>query len=125
MSIPLEIMFVEDDDYLRETMAELLEGPDRRVSACASGEEALARCAEQPIDVLVTDVSLPGISGPELARQVLRRHPQVWIVLCSGYAWDRGFESIGPRVRSLPKPFEIDEMDALLEQARSEKCAAA
>ena len=37
-----------------------------------------------------------------------------WIVLCSGYHYRQGLTTLGPNVRSLPKPFELDELDALM-----------
>jgi len=112
---PLCILFVEDNDNLREMMSLLMEADDREVVACASGEEALALCAGRPFDVVITDVSLPGISGTELARRLLATAPRRWVVLCSGYGYDDALvRQLGPNVRSLAKPFEVDELDTLL-----------
>ncbi|MBS0447418.1 MAG: response regulator [Proteobacteria bacterium] len=114
----MRIIFVEDNGYLRETMAEMLEGSDREIVACETAEEALAQFERRPADVVITDVSLPGMSGIDLARRVIERVPGTWVIVSSGYAFDRGLESLGPTVRSLPKPFEIDAMDALLDEIR-------
>lgn len=110
------LLYVEDNDDLRLTIGMILEGADREVTCCASGEEALALLAERDFDILVTDVSLPGISGTELVRQVLARRPAQWVVLCSGYEFKHGLAGLGENVRSLPKPFEIEDMDALLDE---------
>lgn len=115
------VLFVEDDEYLRETLAAMLEEDDREVHPCANAEEALAAFAERPFDVLVSDVSLPGMSGMDLARKVLEHKPEQWVVLSSGYLLDdKALREMGPNVRSLPKPFEMDDMDALLGRIRQQ-----
>lgn len=113
------VLFVEDDEYLRETLAAMLEEDDREVHACANAEEALSAFAERPFDVVVSDVSLPGMSGMDLARRLLAQKPEQWVVLSSGYLLDhKALREMGPNVRSLPKPFEMDDMDALLGEIR-------
>ena len=108
------ILYVEDNDDLRETIGMLLEGEGREVVLCANSEDALVAFAQRDFDVLITDVSLPGLSGTELARRVLAVNPAKWVVLCSGYEFGHGLESLGPNVRALSKPFEPEELDRLL-----------
>ena len=110
----MKIIFVEDNEYLRETMAEMLEGEGRDIVACECAEDALAAFERNGADVIITDVSLPGMSGIDLARRVIELVPGTWVIVSSGYAFDRGLEALGPTVRSLPKPFEIEAMDDLL-----------
>lgn len=109
------ILYVEDNDDLRESIAMVLESPDRDIAACASAELALPLLEGREWDVLITDVSLPGISGVELARQMMRRKPAQWVVLCSGYDMRAELAALGPNVRALIKPFELDEFEQLLE----------
>lgn len=111
----LSILYVEDNDHLREAIGMLLEGDDRDVTVCASAEAALQHCAERLYDLVVTDVSLPGMSGAELARRLLQDDPRRWIVLCSGYDFGDDAARLGVNVRSLSKPFELDELDALID----------
>ncbi len=118
-SNPLRILFVEDNEYLRETIAALLEAADREVVSCGSAEQALREFSRCRCDVLITDVSLGGMSGIDLARAVLRIEPGAWVVISSGYAFDHGLDALGPRVSSLPKPFELDDLDALLDRVRA------
>lgn len=108
------ILYVEDNDDLRDTIGMLLEGEGRRISTCADGEQALALWTRHKFNILITDVSLPGMSGTDLARHVLAIDPTCWVVLCSGYDLRHGLEHLGPNVRSLPKPFEPEELEALL-----------
>lgn len=110
----MRILYVEDNADLRETIALLMEGEGRSVTACATAEEALELDARETFNVLVSDVSLPGMSGTDLARQVLAHDPQRWIVLCTGYDLGPYPGTWGPHVRTLLKPFEIEALEALL-----------
>lgn len=114
----MRILYVEDHPELRETIGMLLEGEGRTVTSCATAEEALVLDAATPFDVLVTDVSLPGMSGVDLARKVLADDPKRWVVLCSGYEMGQYPSGWGPNVRTLLKPFEIEELDELLATMR-------
>ncbi len=116
---PLSILLVEDDDYVRESIAVLLEADDREVRACGSAEAALVEIGQHRCDVLITDVSLPGMTGMELVRQLLEAEPSMWIIISSGYAFEQRLDQLGPHVRSLAKPFEIEAMDALLAEVRA------
>lgn len=110
----MRILYVEDNCELRETIGMLMEGEGRSVTACASAEEALEQDAGEPFDLVVTDVSLPGMSGTDLCRKLLADDPDRWVVLCSGYQFKHGLDALGPNVRSLLKPFELEELEELL-----------
>ena len=121
----MRILYVEDHPELRETIGMLMEGEGRMVTPCASAEEALVLDAGNPFDVLVTDVSLPGLSGTDLARQLLADDPQRWVVLCSGYELGSHPTQWGPNVRVLLKPFELEELEQLLTSIHTALAAAA
>ena len=110
----MRILYVEDNPELRETIGMLLEGEGHEVVSCASAEEALELDAQQAFDLLVSDVSLPGLSGTDLARRLLEGDPLRWVVLCSGYELGSQPGSWGPNVRTLLKPFELEELEQLL-----------
>ncbi len=110
------ILYVEDNDDLRESMAMALEAPDREIAVCASGEEALALLAQRDWDILMTDVGLPGIDGTELARRLTQSKPQQWVILCSGYELGAQSAALGPHVRALTKPFDLDDLERLLDK---------
>jgi CheY-like chemotaxis protein len=114
----MRILYVEDNAELRETIGMLMEGPGQTVTSCASAEEALALDAPAPYDVLVTDVSLPGMSGTELARKLLAVDPGRWVVLCTGYDLGEYPAAWGSNVRTLLKPFDLDELETLLDAVR-------
>jgi len=112
----LSIIYVEDNKDLRETLSLMLEGPGRAVVAFATGEEALVAWKAGAPDLLVTDISLPGMSGTDLARIVVGENPAQWVVLCSGYEYGKHIATLGPNVRSLPKPFELEQLEALMDE---------
>ncbi len=102
----VSILVVDDDDEVREMLAETLQDFGYSVQQAASGEEALPLLADDPgIDVLITDIRMPGMSGLELAEQVARQRSRVKIIVTSGY-----FQPQPIRQRFLRKPFRIQEL---------------
>jgi two-component system cell cycle response regulator CpdR len=110
----LKILYVEDNALVREVTAELLAQDQRQIIACADAEQALKEFRENPFDVVITDVSLPVMSGIDLARSLLRIKPHLPIIIASGYSLDFGLENWGANVRAIIKPFEASEMEALI-----------
>ncbi len=84
------ILLVEDEDQVRSIARAILERHGYHVIEARSPEEALAHCQSKSasIDLLLTDVVMPQISGPELARQLLAVVPQLKILCMSGYTDD-------------------------------------
>jgi two-component system, cell cycle response regulator CpdR len=121
MPSPLRILYVEDNPLVREVTSELLIQEQRYIVALGTAEEALEEFREQPFDVVITDVSLPAMSGLDLARKILDIRPQVPIIVASGYVLDLSLQGWGPKVRAIVKPFEAEQIDALI----AEMCAQA
>jgi two-component system, cell cycle response regulator CpdR len=110
----LRILYVEDNPLVREVTSELLAQNQRRVVALATAEEALAEFKKQPFDLIITDISLPVMSGLDLARNLLAIRPGVPIIIASGYALASLIENLGPSVRTIVKPFEAEQIDCLI-----------
>ena len=101
------VLLVDDNEDVRETSADMLEELGYCVIKAASGYEALARLAEHPdLDVMVTDIRMPGMSGFELHDLVSARYQRVKIVLMSGY-----FTPQAHQCRLIRKPFRTVELD--------------
>jgi two-component system cell cycle sensor histidine kinase/response regulator CckA len=84
------ILLVEDDQALRELVQEVLELAGYQVLEAVTGEAAISICEhrEKTIHLLVTDVVMPEIGGPELAERLLALHPEMRTLYISGYADD-------------------------------------
>jgi two-component system cell cycle sensor histidine kinase/response regulator CckA len=81
------ILLVEDEEEARAVLRQILAGKGYRVLPAASGDEALAVAAEwrEPIDLLLTDVTMPRMKGPELASRLAGSRPQMRVIYMSGY----------------------------------------
>jgi CheY-like chemotaxis protein len=110
----LRILYVEDNPLVREVTSELLAQDERQVVAVASAEEALDTFREGSFDVIITDVSLPVMSGIDLARSILQIKPDAAIIIASGYALTAVVQNLGPTVRTIVKPFEANQIDSLI-----------
>jgi CheY-like chemotaxis protein len=110
----LKILYVEDNALVREVTAELLAQEQRQIVACADAEAALKEFRANSFDVVITDVSLPVMSGIDFARHILALEPRLPIIIASGYALDFGLENWGANVRAIIKPFEAPEIEALI-----------
>ena len=119
----LRILFVEDDPTLRMLTGEVLTELGHRVEVSETAEEALGFLDRQPFDVLLTDVGLAGMSGIDLARQAGARHPELALVIASGYAVSPAEVGID-RLRTMIKPYDIHQVRELLDAIRSERAAA-
>jgi two-component system cell cycle response regulator CpdR len=113
---PLRILYVEDNPIVREVTSELLVHDQRHIVALGTAEEALQEFAEHTFDVVITDISLPAMSGLDLARKILNIEPKAPIIIASGYFLDLSVKTWGPNVRAIVKPFEGPEIDALIEE---------
>jgi DNA-binding NtrC family response regulator len=117
---PFVILYVEDNDYIRESFAELLTTDERRVVGVADGAAARAALREQDVNLLMTDINLPDCSGLDLAREALGKNPKLPVIICSGHDVVEVARSLGPTAYPMRKPFELDELEALVERlARS------
>ena len=81
---PLRLLLVEDDAMIRDRSTELLTMHGHAVVRPDDAQAALGVLALQDFDVLITDVGLPGVSGIEVARQALHRHPGLGVVFATG-----------------------------------------
>ena len=108
------VLLVEDEPAVRQFARRALESSGYCVLAAADGAEAMASAVGHagPIHVLVTDVVMPGMGGPELARRLSQQRPTLRVLFCSGYTDDA---SVREGVREagtafLQKPFSPEEL---------------
>ena len=111
---PFVILYVEDNDFVRESCVELLATPGRRIVGVADGAAAREALRQQNVNLLMTDISLPDGSGVDIAHEALRQNPRLPVILCSGYDLEDATRALGPTAHALMKPFDFDELEALV-----------
>ncbi len=106
------ILMVEDDDTLRELLGEALIGRGYRVLAAHDGAQALRMASTSGhIDLVLSDVVMPQMNGPTLARELMRIHPGVRLLFMSGYTADAFVGDADlVNVPVITKPFSIDDL---------------
>ncbi len=117
---PVRVLLVEDDDDNRELMAEVLATSGFDVVSAASGREGLRSLAERSVDVIVTDVGMPGMGGLELATAAKRVAPSVPIIVVTGWAEREDISAAREVDAVLLKPVDPDVLaQAVSDVARS------
>jgi len=101
------VLLVEDEEQVRGIAAAVLKGRGYEVFSAANGQEALeiASTIATPLDLLVTDVIMPKMGGPELVDQLLPLHPAMRVLYISGYTENSIITSTAVHPAYLPKPF--------------------
>jgi len=113
-----EILVVDDDDVIRDTLCELL-AADHRCQVASTAEEALQKLASQPFDVVLTDISMPGLSGRELLARVLDLYPGTPVIIVSGLSDQDQAQSLisGGAFDYLLKPFRLEVVEESVKRA--------
>ncbi|MGI4814355.1 MAG: PAS domain S-box protein [Janthinobacterium lividum] len=106
----LKVLLVEDDELIRSNTAELLLQLGHSVLEAADGHAAISTLSTAPIDVLITDLGLPGMSGQELARRARQLRPHIGVVFASGSDIDPQM----PDVFALRKPYDSLSIEGAL-----------
>jgi PAS domain S-box-containing protein len=108
------IMLVEDDDVVRNVAARVLKRAGFAVLEAANGVDALElyKVTDACADLIVTDVVMPEMNGPEMAEHILRMNPSAKILFMSGYTEDRVLREnlLAPGAAFLEKPFSPDAL---------------
>jgi len=111
------ILVVDDDDPVRVMLARLLRTHGFTVLQAAHAAEARAILEREQVDLVVSDIVMPGESGIELRRAVLEQRPEVPFILISGYSAEgpAEFAARTPRTIFVQKPFAADQFLRLVE----------
>ena len=110
------ILLVEDEDMVRAVAERALTRQGYTVVTASEGEEALGLLAvqaneEQQFDMIVSDVVMPNMDGPTMAKHVRKNYPELPILFMSGYAEEQLRKSIDlDKVNFLPKPFSVAQI---------------
>lgn len=111
------LLLVEDDERVRRTLVRQLKGLGYRVVEAANGVEALRLIASHEVDLVLTDIVMPGpLQGPQLAQQIRAKFPATPIIFMSGYPLEAAIHGNGlrPNDIQLMKPVQLSELAAAL-----------
>ncbi|MEW6659670.1 MAG: response regulator [Thermodesulfobacteriota bacterium] len=120
------VLIVEDERYIRVTLAFALEKLNVSLDTAANGAEALKKLAERPYTVMLLDLRMPGIDGMEVLRRVPEIRPELKVVIITAYgSVEAAVEAMKlGAVDFLQKPFDPEEVrklvSSLLDQATQE-----
>ena len=110
------MLVVDDEDFVRELIGEILEGEHCDVYLAESGSEALSAFREMEFDAVFTDVGMPGMSGWELAREIKQINASIPIAVITGWG-----EAVGSHEQKaagvdwiVAKPFTADRIAELV-----------
>ena len=120
-AMPLNIVVIEDNDDIRELLADLLSLGGHHVSCAEDGPGGLEKILELSPDIAFVDLGLPGFDGFELARRARASGSTAWLVALTGYgqpedkrrASEAGFDE------HLTKPVDIEDLERVLDHAVS------
>ena len=112
------ILLVEDEDAVRTFSTRALTNKGYEVETAESGEAGLQvyKDLKKPIDLLITDVIMPSMDGPTLAKHIRADNPTMKIIFMSGYTEDKLKDHMGEGIYFLPKPFSLKQLAAKVKE---------
>ena len=112
---PMAVLVVEDVPQVRATAVRILQGLGCDVVDAYNGDDALKRLRARPdINVMLADVRMPGLSGPELAQAARRLRPDLRVILTSGYVTAK---DVPEDVVFVAKPWRASDLAKAVERA--------
>ncbi|HEX3142457.1 MAG TPA: PAS domain S-box protein [Pyrinomonadaceae bacterium] len=119
---PLSILVIDDEEFVRETLGEILAALTHEVQTVDSGRAALEKIATSQFDVVFTDLAMPEMDGWETARAIRKTNPNLPVVLVTGYGATAeapaGEQNLVDAI--IGKPFAFDQVTAVLAKVCSE-----
>jgi CheY-like chemotaxis protein len=116
----MEVLLVEDNSEVSLITVEYLTELGHSTVAVLAAESALERLAERSFDAVLTDVSLPGMSGLDLAKQLSEQYPKLPVVIASGYGSHKlefGLGAHRANIFFLSKPYDLGMLEKTLGEA--------
>lgn len=117
----LRVLLVEDSDHVRYFARQLLDDLGCEVVEAANGQEALDRLAENEVDLVFSDIVMPGMSGLDLAQKIREIRGDLPVLLASGYSSKQFIPKDQRQFPILRKPYKLETLSAgINEMVRSE-----
>ena len=117
------VLVVDDEDYIREPIVEMLRRMGFRVDSATNGKHALEKLKEKPYTFLLTDMRMPEMDGLELIKSAERDYPHVSTVAMTGYSKEYDYVDVvnAGAADFINKPFGIEELEAKVRRAIIER----
>ena len=108
----LSVLVVDDEEFVRDTLAEMLEDLDHKVVTASGGRDALAKLTSDDFDLVFTDLAMPEMDGWETAREIRKHKPELPVVLVTGYGATAQAPSgeLDLVAGIIGKPFDFDQV---------------
>jgi CheY-like chemotaxis protein len=120
----IQILLVDDDHHIRSLGRELLEKMGYGVETAENGEEVLEKLHQgRPLDLVILDYHLPGMSGLEVMQRLKTLYPGTEVLVASGFFSNREKEALtaGGARGFLDKPFRLRELRSRIEEVLGER----
>ncbi len=120
---PIKVLLVDDEEDFVTTVSDRIKAYRFKTDTALSGEQAIELVAGQVPDVMVLDLKMPGIDGLEVLRQVKKKHPDIQVIILTGYG---SFQdklkamSLGA-FAFMEKPLDFDDLIRTIKAAYQEK----
>ncbi len=115
------ILIVDDEETLTFSLYQsfIISKENYEVVTASSGNEAWEKFIQNPFDVVITDITMPGITGIELLKRIKQQHPQTHVIMMTAYGSDEKKEEAlsNGAFRYIEKPFEIKSMKSIIAEA--------
>ena len=117
-----DILVVDDDEIIRGTLCELL-SQEHSCQTAETAEAALVKLQAQPFDVVLTDISMPGLNGMELLDRVLKLYPATPVIMISGLSDQEQAQSLISHgaFDYLLKPFRLEVVEDSVKRAINQR----
>ena len=116
---PVSVLVIDDDPDVRGFVVAALEEEGYRVREASNGRDGLASVEQEIPDLVVLDFIMPGLSGADVARQILDKRPDQPILFVSGYSETDAVKRTAPGAPLLAKPFRADALQKAVRGALS------
>ncbi len=123
MTSQARVLIVDDEEQMRELLAKVLEKNGYQVAAAGDGAQALALLEKEPVDLVVTDVRMPGLGGMEALKSIKELNPDIIVIIMTAFgSIDQAVQAVKEGAYDyINKPFKIDEMLLTIGKALEER----
>ena len=123
MSNQPSILVVDDELLIRDLLYDFFAGQGWSISVAENGDKALDVIAHKPVDLVLSDIRMPEMDGLALTEELRRSHPEIPVVLMTGYpSVDTAVSALRHRVVDyVIKPFNINQLYKTIDAALREK----